>query len=66
VGVRYLKSRGVVGIVVTSMPGEFAARRERLPPVGHLDGKVDTFVVDQTERIVKMEMMVGIVIEQIR
>ena len=63
---RFLKARGIIGILVEAIPGEFASCQEKVPPVGYLEGREDIFTILPTERIIKMECMAGIVLEQIR
>lgn len=60
------KSRGVVGLSVTVAPGEFPEKTERYPAVGRVDGRCETFRLQPRERLVQIEVMAGIVIEQIR
>lgn len=67
VEIYFTKSRGITGIILVVTPGEFSTRKERLPAVGHThDGVPDVFTLKNNERIVKMEISMGIVLEQIR
>jgi len=66
VEVYYKKARGIIGIVVVVSPGEFSSTRVKLPVVGHINGSREVFKVMPSERIVVMEISVGIVLEQIR
>ena len=62
----YKKSRGVTGIAVTPAPGELAKTCMHPQGIGYLDGRSDSFPIEAHERLVHMELLAGIVVEQIR
>lgn len=58
--------RGITGIRFTTSPGEFAHSIVEGPHCGYLEGKCDILEIGSTERIVGIELLHGIVLEQIR
>ena len=66
VEVYYKKSRGIIGIVLVVCPGEFSSGQVRLPVAGHTSGSREVFMIQPYERIIRMDVSVGIVLEQLR
>lgn len=66
VSVFYKLQRGITGIRFSTSPGEFAHSIVDGPHCGYLEGKFDVLEIGPTDRIVGVEILHGIVLEQIR